>query len=225
MLQVVGERRINRYSIVVGNALQRDRHLKARQAVFSPNGFFERLSSFWSDHFSINTLKSTAVRILAALYEAEAIRPHLAGRFSDLPRAFVLHPTMLDYLDQIRSMGPSSPVGLKSGRADLAFTEDEQAFFVRLYRNDPAFAMVPREARETETDMFSDRIRADEEKRSAGIPPSRNWRRPCFTSSSAYPRTIWKPRSFPGWASTSGPPICAASYSSMSNARKIQLSW
>lgn len=223
MLQVVGERRINRYSIVVGNALQRDRHLKARQAVFSPNGFFERLSSFWSDHFSINTLKSTAVRILAALYEAEAIRPHLAGRFSDLPRAFVLHPTMLDYLDQIRSMGPSSPVGLKSGRADLAFTEDEQAFFVRLYRNDPAFGwpFAKRRGRTCFPTGFA-------RKRESGAPASHrrgNWRRPCFTSSLAYPRTIWKPRSFPGWASTSGLPICAASYSSMSNARKIQLSW
>lgn len=58
-------------------------------------------------------------------------------------------------------------VDVWSTRADLAFTEDEQAFFVRLYRNDPAFAMALREA--TETDMFSDRIRAEEEKRSAGI--------------------------------------------------------
>ncbi|MCJ8052153.1 DUF1501 domain-containing protein [Shinella curvata] len=60
-----------------------------------------------------------------------------------------------------------SQVDVWSTRADLAFTEDEQAFFVRLYRNDPDFAMALREA--TETDMFSDRIRAEEEKRSAGV--------------------------------------------------------
>nr|WP_298100214.1 DUF1501 domain-containing protein [uncultured Shinella sp.] len=58
-------------------------------------------------------------------------------------------------------------VDVWSARADLAFTEDEQAFFVRLYRNDPVFAAALREA--TETDMFSDQIRAEEEDRSAGI--------------------------------------------------------
>lgn len=116
MLAVVGKRRINPYSITVANALQRDRHLKVRQAVFSPNGFFERLSTFWSDHFSINILKSSAVRILAAMHEAEAIRPNLAGRFSDLVKAAALHPAMLDYLDQNRSVGPTSTVGRKAGR-------------------------------------------------------------------------------------------------------------
>lgn len=116
MLEVVGKRRINPYSITVANALQRDRHLKVQQAVFSPNAFFERLSTFWSDHFSINILKSSAVRILAAMHEAEAIRPNLAGRFADLVKASALHPAMLDYLDQTRSVGPTSPVGLKAGR-------------------------------------------------------------------------------------------------------------
>lgn len=60
-----------------------------------------------------------------------------------------------------------NPVDVWSTRADLAFTEDEQAFFARLYRNDPAFAAALREA--TETDISSDRIRTEEEKRSAGI--------------------------------------------------------
>lgn len=60
-----------------------------------------------------------------------------------------------------------SPVDVWSTRADLALTEDEEAFFVRLYRNDPVFAAALREA--TETDMFSDRLYAGEAKRSAGI--------------------------------------------------------
>ncbi|WP_421580611.1 DUF1501 domain-containing protein [Shinella sp. M31] len=60
-----------------------------------------------------------------------------------------------------------NPVDVWSTRANLAFTEDEQAFFVLLYRNDPAFAAALSEA--TETDMSSDLIRAEEEKRSAGI--------------------------------------------------------
>jgi uncharacterized protein (DUF1800 family) len=115
-LMMVGERSINPYGIAMANAFQRDRHLKVRQAVFSKNGFFERLAAFWCDHFSIDARKGGAMRLLAALHEAEAVRPNLAGRFSDLVKAAALHPAMLAYLDQTRSVGPNSSVGLKSGR-------------------------------------------------------------------------------------------------------------
>ena len=60
-----------------------------------------------------------------------------------------------------------SPVDVWSTRADLALGEDEQAFFVRLYRNDPAFAAAMREA--TETDMLSDKVHGMEQARTAGI--------------------------------------------------------
>ncbi|WP_439618537.1 DUF1800 domain-containing protein [Shinella sp.] len=116
MLVMVGEQSVNPYNIVMANAFRRDQHLKVRQAVFSPNGFFERLAAFWGDHFAIDARKGGAMRILAGLHEAEAIRPNLGGSFSDLLKAAVLHPAMLAYLDQTRSIGPNSPVGLKSGR-------------------------------------------------------------------------------------------------------------
>jgi uncharacterized protein (DUF1800 family) len=115
-LMTIGARSINPYNIALANTLQRDRHLKVRQAVFSPNGFYERLVAFWCDHFSIDARKGGAMRLLAPLHEVEAVRPHLAGRFSDLLKAAALHPAMLAYLDQTRSVGPNSPVGLKSGR-------------------------------------------------------------------------------------------------------------
>lgn len=60
-----------------------------------------------------------------------------------------------------------NPVDVWSTRADLALAEDEQAFFVRLYRNDPLFAAALREA--TATDMLSDTIHGTEGKRAAGI--------------------------------------------------------
>ena len=60
-----------------------------------------------------------------------------------------------------------NPVDVWSTRADLALAEDEQAFFARLYRNDPVFAAALREA--TETDMLSDGLYGSEKKRSAGI--------------------------------------------------------
>jgi uncharacterized protein (DUF1800 family) len=46
----------------------------------------------------------------------EAIRPHVTGRFADMLRAVVQHPAMLGYLDQTRSFGPNSRVGLRRAR-------------------------------------------------------------------------------------------------------------
>ncbi|HEV7248388.1 MAG TPA: DUF1501 domain-containing protein [Shinella sp.] len=60
-----------------------------------------------------------------------------------------------------------NPVDVWSTRADLALAEDEQAFFVRLYRNDPAFAAAMREA--AETDMLSDVVHGTDKTRNAGI--------------------------------------------------------
>lgn len=60
-----------------------------------------------------------------------------------------------------------NPVDVWSTRADLALAEDEQAFFVRLYRNDPVFAAAMGEA--TKTDMLSDAIHGADGKRAAGI--------------------------------------------------------
>lgn len=89
-------------------AFQRDAVARVTQAVFSPYGFYERLSGFWFDHFSVNAYKTLPMRLLTPLYESEAIRPHLAGSFRDLLQAAILHPAMLIYLDQDRSAGPDS---------------------------------------------------------------------------------------------------------------------
>lgn len=86
------------------------------QAIHSPYGFYERLASFWVDHFSTSTEKSLAMRMVVPLYEAEAIRPNLAGPFASLLKAAVLHPAMLTYLDQNQSVGPDSVAGKKTGR-------------------------------------------------------------------------------------------------------------
>lgn len=95
--------------------LRRDALSRVAQAVYSENGFFERLASFWVNHFSINATKTYEMRLLAPLFEAEAIRPNLAGSFADLLRSAVLHPAMLIYLDQASSVGPQSPAAERSG--------------------------------------------------------------------------------------------------------------
>lgn len=85
------------------------------QAAGSPFGFQERLASFWLNHFTTSAGKSTEMRLIVPLYEAEAIRPNLSGRFADLLKAVSLHPAMLVFLDQTQSAGPDSRMAERRG--------------------------------------------------------------------------------------------------------------
>ena len=49
-------------------------------------------------------------------YMQTAIRPHLTGLFEDLLIAAVLHPMMIKYLDQDRSVGPNSVHAARGGK-------------------------------------------------------------------------------------------------------------
>ncbi len=75
----------------------------------SPDGFRERLTRFWADHFTV-VGKSAITGPLGATFVEDAIRPHLTGRFGEMLRAAETHPMMLDYLDQLRSVGEGSPL-------------------------------------------------------------------------------------------------------------------
>lgn len=95
---------------------RQDAMARLAQAVHSPLGFYERLATFWTDHFSTSALKSLPMRMVVPLYEAEAIRPNIGGSFSQLLTASILHPAMLIYLDQDQSVGPDSAAAQKTGR-------------------------------------------------------------------------------------------------------------
>lgn len=95
---------------------QADARARIAQAIYSPNGFYERLATFWTDHFATSTQKSFLMRMIVPLHEVEAIRPNIGGNFRDLLRTAILHPAMLIYLDQNRSVGPDSPVGRATQR-------------------------------------------------------------------------------------------------------------
>lgn len=84
------------------------------RAIDAEDGFRERLVRFWADHFTVASRPAT--RFAVAAYWEDAIRPNVTGRFSDLLQAAVLHPMMLVYLDQVSSIGPTSPVGKKRAR-------------------------------------------------------------------------------------------------------------
>lgn len=84
------------------------------QRALGPSGFFERLVEFWADHFSV-AARNSGQAYLLPVFEVEAIRPHVGGRFGDMLVAVVQHPAMLNYLDQSASFGPGSPAGRNRG--------------------------------------------------------------------------------------------------------------
>jgi len=74
----------------------------------------ERLVWFWSNHFTVSARGQTALYVGA--FEREAIRPHINGMFEDMLFAVCMHPAMLIYLSNFRSIGPDSAAGDKSGK-------------------------------------------------------------------------------------------------------------
>jgi uncharacterized protein (DUF1800 family) len=93
----------------------RDLRATLARMVAAPVGFHARLTWFWANHFAVEGRRPTLARSRAAYIE-DAIRPHITGRFADMLRAAVLHPVMLVYLDQHRSVGPNSPAGGRRGQ-------------------------------------------------------------------------------------------------------------
>lgn len=77
------------------------------RAITAEDALRERLVRFWADHFTVRPRNGLARHLVTPFVET-VIRPHVTGRFGDMLRAVVLHPLMLDYLDQRFSMGPAS---------------------------------------------------------------------------------------------------------------------
>ena len=92
-------------------------------ALQTPAPFAERLVHFWSNHFAVSVDKLIVVG-LAGAFEADAIRPHVMGRFEDLLLAAIRHPAMLLYLDQAQSIGPNSQVGRRIRRGVRGLNEN-----------------------------------------------------------------------------------------------------
>ena len=76
----------------------------------------ERLVHFWSNHFTVSTIKPAAIA-LPPSFEKDAIRPHVGGRFIDMLLASSKHPGMIIYLDNWLSIGPHSEAAQHPERA------------------------------------------------------------------------------------------------------------
>ena len=62
-----------------------------RAAAETDTPFHERLVHFWSNHFAVSADKQP-IPAIAGLYEKEAIRPNVTGKFVDLLLAAEQHP-------------------------------------------------------------------------------------------------------------------------------------
>lgn len=76
----------------------------------SDTPFLERLVAFWSNHLCVSPAGKVRLLTFPGLYEREAIRPHVLGRYRDMVLASARHPAMLLYLDNMQSIGPRSQV-------------------------------------------------------------------------------------------------------------------
>jgi len=88
---------------------------RMRAAILGETPLLERLTQFWSNHFTVSGMRPF-VRGFTGAFEREAIRPHVTGRFADMLLAVTKHPAMLLYLDNAQSMGPDSMVGLRRNK-------------------------------------------------------------------------------------------------------------
>jgi uncharacterized protein (DUF1800 family) len=78
-------------------------------ATGSERPFFERLSRFWANHFTVSAAKPEIIA-LAPVFERDVVRPRVTGRFEEMLLASCRHPGMLMYLDNYISIGPNSPL-------------------------------------------------------------------------------------------------------------------
>jgi uncharacterized protein (DUF1800 family) len=77
--------------------------------------FRERLVWFWANHFTVSVRRPECAALVMPFLR-EAIRPNVNARFVGMLFAVMRHPAMLTYLDNAQSIGPNSPVGLKTHR-------------------------------------------------------------------------------------------------------------
>ena len=75
--------------------------------------FAERLVWFWTNHFGVSTANPRCGTFVGA-FEREVIRPNIGSTFETMVQAAVRHPAMQLYLDNVDSIGPNSPAGLRS---------------------------------------------------------------------------------------------------------------
>ncbi len=74
--------------------------------------YFERLTHFWGNHFTVSSAKPVA-QALPPSFERDVARKHAMDHFEAMLIASCTHPGMLIYLDNYISVGRHSVVGMR----------------------------------------------------------------------------------------------------------------
>lgn len=98
-----------------GDAWARWTTSQLAREITTTDGFRERLTRFWADHFTAPPTNGQW-RFLVYPYIEQSVRAHVDGQFVDMLRAAVMSPMLIQYLSQHRSYGPNSQTGIKTGR-------------------------------------------------------------------------------------------------------------
>ena len=77
---------------------------KILSAAYSNNQLHQVLTEFWFNHFNVSATKNECAQFIP-VYERDAIRPNVTGKFADLLLATAQSPAMLFYLDNFSSSG------------------------------------------------------------------------------------------------------------------------
>lgn len=108
------------------------------RAAWSRRQLFEVMVDLWSNHLNI-TCPSSEVWDNRARFDADVVRRHALGRFTDLLLAATMHPSMLTYLNNATSTkdAPNENLGrelleLHSVGVDAGYTEDDVQACARL---------------------------------------------------------------------------------------------
>jgi len=76
-------------------------------SIYSQDTFHQRLVHFWANHFTVGGSNNFRNYVIGDLIH-QTIGGNLGGSFSDLLQKVILHPGMLDYLDNVQSAGEES---------------------------------------------------------------------------------------------------------------------
>lgn len=122
------------YGKLVRRNFETEIYARAVYAARTENPFHERLTRFWSNHFSISA-RNRSTRLYPGAYEREAIRPNILGSFYELARHAIFHQGMLVFLDNTSSTGPRSRKGI---RQDKGLNENLAREVLELHTVTPA---------------------------------------------------------------------------------------
>jgi len=82
---------------------QQDVQVEMLHAIYGGDQLKEQVVWFWLNHFSVYADKGP-IRVFAADYEENVIRPHALGKFKDLVMATLESPAMQIYLDNAKNI-------------------------------------------------------------------------------------------------------------------------